>query len=450
MIRASGILFLVGDTALFLRRGNGGDHPNQWCCPGGQVEGDETAEQAAVRETMEECGFDVKPGELKPWTRTLAPADSGQTIDPGLSPEAPQAPSDPVDFTTFIVRLREQFTPTLSDEHDGYCWAPVGGPPLPIHPGVQVALDRIGWNELDIAEAMAAGRLASPQKYENLWLFAIRITGTGVAYRHGRKEFVWRDPALYMNERFMKRIMGLATIWEHPEKSLLNGKEFTKRAVGAVMLPYLRPDLNEVWAIARIHDEEAAREMDQTQLSTSPAVNFADPTENDRVRLDGGKVMLIEGDPSLIDHIAICPHGVWDKGGDPTGVESVNAIADELIIQDAAKPARILTIELNDGDFALPLAEFLATVANIAAQGHSFDIQADPEEKGPRVGIDGDGADRILRVLLDGKVIKLPKKAESYLDARSPTTEPAKNFNLLRAHVAALALKAQVRLSSQP
>ena len=324
MIHAAGILFLVDGSCLMLRRGNGGDHPNEWCCPGGQIEGDETAEQAAIRECKEETGFTVKMEQLRPWVRTLAPATVGEPADVNAIPAQPED----VDFTTFVVRLDEQFTPTLCPESDGYAWCSLGGPPKPLHPGVQVALDRLGWNELDVAEAMADGRLTSPQKYENLWLFNIRITGTGIAYRHGRKEFVWRDPSVYMNDRFLKRIGGLATIWEHPEKSLLNGKEFTQRAIGAVMLPYLKPDLNEVWAVVRVHDEEGAKDMSENQLSTSPAVNFADPTVNDRIKLEDGKIMLVEGDPSLIDHIAICPAGVWDKGGDPTGVESVNAVAD--------------------------------------------------------------------------------------------------------------------------
>ena len=38
MIRAAGILFVAGDTALFLRRGNGADHPNEWAIPGGKLE----------------------------------------------------------------------------------------------------------------------------------------------------------------------------------------------------------------------------------------------------------------------------------------------------------------------------------------------------------------------------------------------------------------------------
>lgn len=354
MIRAAGVLFLCGETALFLRRGNGSDHPNEWCCPGGHLEEGETAQQGAIRETAEEAGFQVDPAKLKPWTRTVAPAAPPL---PTATGEAP-APSEDVDFTTFVCRVPEQFTPVLCDEHDGYAWAPVKAPPLPLHPSMQVALDRLDWNELDIAEAMVEGRLASPQKYENLWLFNIRITGTGFAYRHGRKEFVWRDPSVYMNERFLKRIGGLPAIWEHPEKSLLNTKEYEDRVVGAVMIPYLRPEVNEVWAIARIHDEKAAEEMAVKKLSTSPGVNFADPTENDRVKMEDGKALLLEGDPSMVDHIAICPHGVWDKGGDPTGVESASVAelvmdATVVMIRSGLDPARLNMLRAYTAAFAL-------------------------------------------------------------------------------------------------
>lgn len=316
--------------------------PNTWCVPGGKMEGDETPIEAAIRETAEEAGYSAKPDQMREWTRTLALAEvvtpvpaQGVTTEPHpADPAQLAAPSEDVDFTTYLVRLPEQFTPTLDlDEHDGYAWAPVTAPPEPLHPGVRVALERLSWDELGVARAMAAGRLASPQRYENVWLFAIRITGTGVSYRHARKEFVWRDPSIYINDEFLARCNGLSVIWEHPEKSLLNDKEFDDRIIGSVMLPYLRADKpDEVWGIAKVYDEEAAREMRENQMSTSPAVNFADPTENDRIRLEDGKVMLIEGKPSLLDHIAICPAGVWDKGGDPTGVESVEALADAVVL----------------------------------------------------------------------------------------------------------------------
>lgn len=349
MIRAAGILFLVGETALFLRRGNGGSMPNLWCCPGGKQEDGETAGECAIRETAEEAGYEAKPDQLRPWTRTIARAEYAPAGTPAVEGDVPAEPED-VDFTTFVVRLPEQFTPVLDlAEHDGYCWAPIHGAPQPLHPGVQIALDREGMDELGVARAMSQGLLASPQRYENVWLFAIRITGTGVSYRHKRKEFVWRDPENYINDDFLARCNGLAVIWEHPEKALLTHKEFHDRKIGTVFLPYLRPDKpDEVWAIAKIYDDEAAEEMNDNVLSTSPAVNFADPTENERVKLEDGKVMLIEGKPSLLDHIAICSNGVWDKGGDPTGVESASAgiVLDSIVLGEtkSAFPSRSIAL----------------------------------------------------------------------------------------------------------
>ena len=324
MIKAAGILFVTADSALFMRRSGEGDHAGTWCIPGGKLEDGESAEDGAIRETYEEAGVHIKNDELQLWTRNLS-----------------TTPDDEVDFTTFRVRVSHQFTPRLSDEHNGWAWAPIDSPPQPLHPGAQIALDRFGMDELGVAHAIAEGRLTSPQRYENVWLFAVRITGTGVSYRHARKEFVWRDPSIYINDEFLARCNGLAVIWEHPEAALLNDQEFSNRVIGSVMLPYIPADKpDEVWGIAKIYDAEAAREMRSSQLSTSPAVNFADPTENDRVTLEDGKIMLIEGKPSLLDHIAICENGVWDKGGDPVGVESVDAVADsQCTIHPGPAPA---------------------------------------------------------------------------------------------------------------
>ena len=355
MIRAAGILFLCGDSALFLRRTAAGDQPDTWCIPGGKLEDGETAEDAAIRETMEEVGREVKAAELRPWTRTLMPAET--PLESAVEELAGEAP-DGVDFTTFICRVKEQFAVRLSEENDGYAWSPVTAPPLPLHPGVQVSLDRIGMNELGVARAMAAGQLVSPQRYENLWLFAIRITGTGAAYRVGRKEFCWRDPSIYLNDEFLARCNGLDVIWEHPEKALLNHKEFHDRKIGSVFLPYLRDDKpDEVWAIVKIRDDDAAQDMMDNVLSTSPAVNFADPTENDRIKLENGKTMLIEGTPSLLDHIAVVPNGVWDKGGDPTGVDSITVMADsqgdEIAIQRGFDANRLDLLRAHVGALSL-------------------------------------------------------------------------------------------------
>jgi len=193
-----------------------------------------------------------------------------------------------------------------------------------IHPGCAIALQKINWNELDVARAIRDGALASPQQYENMWLFALRITGTGVAYRTKHKEFVFRKPEIYLTPDFLARCNGLPVIVEHPKKATLDSQEYADRNIGSIMLPYIKGD--EVWGIARIYDAGAAAMMQLNTASTSPAVVLR-KGESLKVGLEDGKALLFEGELLLLDHVAICPVGVWDKGEDPAGVP-VEAIGD--------------------------------------------------------------------------------------------------------------------------
>ena len=345
MNKAAGILFLTKKgTALFLKRtATAADFPGYWDFPGGSREGDETAEDCAVREATEEIGSTFPDGLRIFHTRTAGSAPKGvagigaspvsfpvsggaPTADEPVPLEpAPPLPDLPVvDFATFIQRVDDEFVPELNYEHDGYAWAPVESPPAPVHPGCQIALDRLAMNELGVARAIAAGQLASPQRYENVWLFAIRITGVDLAYRPKGNEFVIRDGEHYLNPEFLARCNGLPVVWKHPKGSLLNSDEFLARIVGTVFLPYVAGA--EVWAIAKIFVDEAAQMMAEGGLSTSPGVNFADWSVNRKLTIhlaDGAKEkILVEGNPSLLDHIAICELGVWDKGEAPSGIRS--------------------------------------------------------------------------------------------------------------------------------
>ena len=102
MIKAAGLMLLTkaGET-LLLCRAPGQSHEAEYCFPGGQIEGAETAEAAACRECKEEVGF-LPEGERVLWTRRIA---------------------EDVDYTTFIQRIDEPFVPTLSAEHTGFLWA---------------------------------------------------------------------------------------------------------------------------------------------------------------------------------------------------------------------------------------------------------------------------------------------------------------------------------------
>jgi Uncharacterized protein conserved in bacteria (DUF2213) len=172
--------------------------------------------------------------------------------------------------------------------------------------------------ERDAARAIAAGRAASPLRYQNCWLYAIRITGTGVSYRVGLKEYVWRSPDVFLSRDFIDRCNGLPVILVHPEGSLLTDEEYTDRNAGTIIYPYREGD--EVWGIARIFSEDVAGAMRDGDMSTSPGVRF-DDSEVSTVQVDED-ALSVEGNPSLVDHVAIVPNGVWDKGGAPSGIRN--------------------------------------------------------------------------------------------------------------------------------
>ena len=110
MILAAGVLFLAGDDpralkALLVRRTGVGDHEGEWSVPGGKIEEDETAEEAAIRECEEELGIVHFPNDLELHARRIR---------------------DGVDYTTFACRVPEPFEVTLNEEHDAFEWVPVG------------------------------------------------------------------------------------------------------------------------------------------------------------------------------------------------------------------------------------------------------------------------------------------------------------------------------------
>ncbi len=118
MMRAAGVMFLHGgprDGRVLLLRYAGGPDQGVWTIPGGGCEGDEEAEACAQREAIEETGFPSASAAI-----TFAPLELHA-----------RRQADGVDFTTFLCRVSEAFTPVLSDEHDAYSWQSVyedGGP----------------------------------------------------------------------------------------------------------------------------------------------------------------------------------------------------------------------------------------------------------------------------------------------------------------------------------
>ena len=80
-IRAAGVLILSKQgKVLFLKRGPGSDYPGCWAFPGGRQEGDESALQAAVRETREEAGAVLREQVLEGAMAARLAADPGNQL----------------------------------------------------------------------------------------------------------------------------------------------------------------------------------------------------------------------------------------------------------------------------------------------------------------------------------------------------------------------------------
>ncbi len=365
---AAGVLLIAKDGRVLLVRRTGGDHSGQWAFPGGGVEPGETAEQAARRELEEEAGLKLD-GEMGAWTRRI---------------------QDDVDFTTFLAES-EPFEPQLNGEHDAHVWVDrAAALDMPLHPGARIALMRFDLDELGIAKAIRAGELTSPQRFGNLLLIALRITGTGASYRQSIDEFVWRDPSVYLNEEFVERCNGLPVILEHPDngKPQMTSKDFRERVVGTVFLPYIEGD--EVWGVAKIYDEAMAQMLETRQLSTSPCVVFRAAEIGSKYRMPGGSTLLIEGKPSLLDHLAICELGVWDKGGEAAGVDNTN-----------------LTINVGDSSMADETEDKREDAAKADA------------EKAPTTSKEGEKLDLVLKHL-----DSLHKRMDAYETKKADAEEP--------------------------
>lgn len=287
-IFGSGIMFRQGKFVFLIQRSDDGT----WCQPGGKIEPGELAIDAARREVLEETGYQY---------------------DGLLTPHSVYG-----DYLTYRADVPEQFEAKLNDESLAAGWFHIDDLPKPLHQPFAEMLAQQALNETDVAALIADGTLSSPQYFYNMWMFAIRVTGTGVTWRSADQEMTFRNPDDYLTPEFLQRVAGVPLIWLHPEKRTLDSDEFSKRVIGTLTNAWVA-DKGEVWAVARVYDAEAAEIMATRQLSTSPTVKFSEVAQS--IIVDG-QPLLVEPSPELLDHVAICEQGVWDKLLNPTGVKS--------------------------------------------------------------------------------------------------------------------------------
>ncbi|ESM82029.1 NUDIX hydrolase [Enterobacter roggenkampii] len=345
-IFGSGIMFRQGKYVFLIQRSDDGT----WCQPGGTVEPGELAIDAARREVLEEVGYQY---------------------DGPLTPHSVYG-----DYLTFRAEVPERFEAKLNDESLAAGWFHIDDLPKPLHQPFAEMLAQQALNETEVAALIADGTLSSPQFFINMWMFAIRVTGTGVTWRSADQQMAFRNPDDYLTPEFLQRVAGVPLIWLHPEKNKLDSDEFAKRVIGTLTNSWVA-DNGEVWAIARVYDAEAAEIMATRQLSTSPTVTFSE-MQDSIIKIDG-QPLLVEGSPVLLDHVAICEQGVWDKLLAPTGVKS-DSIPNEAEKMDEEKIVALINQTL-DARMAKADSEEADRKAKADAEEAAKKEKADAEAK---------------------------------------------------------------------
>ena len=102
-------------------------NPNTWGLPGGKINPGESLLTAIVRECTEELG--AMPGYER-----LIPIEKFTSSD------------ERFEFHTFFCGVRDEFQPSLNDEHRGYAWIDHDTWPRPMHPGL--------WNTVNFQEIL--------------------------------------------------------------------------------------------------------------------------------------------------------------------------------------------------------------------------------------------------------------------------------------------------------
>jgi mutator protein MutT len=128
------IIFRDGEKILLLRRFQTGYRDGEYSLPSGHVDGGEPATQAAVRETKEEVGVDIAPGDLR-----LVHTMHRKSADP--------EPHERIDLYFEVAKWRGELRNAEPHKCDELRWANPDDLPKNMIPEVRQALVMIAKHE---------------------------------------------------------------------------------------------------------------------------------------------------------------------------------------------------------------------------------------------------------------------------------------------------------------
>lgn len=176
----------------------------------------------------------------------------------------------------------------------------------------------------DIIKGLISGELKSPQIYGESFYINLRITGTGITERYifdDNNEIVLdnnnnpktyqinRSEEEFLSDKFLDACNSIPVLIEHPnnKNQLLDGDNYKKHNVGTIIKAFIKPELKEVWGVARIYDPKVLLLITDKLKSTSPAITSKNIED---------KNGLINEIFEYIDHLALVVDGYWDDYSD--------------------------------------------------------------------------------------------------------------------------------------
>ena len=182
--------------------------------------------------------------------------------------------------------------------------------------------NELSYNE--IINGLIEGSLKSPQVYGESFYINLRITGTGITERYvlddnhkvvldknGNPETyeINRPEEEFLSDKFLQACNSIPVLIEHPnsDTQLLDGKNYKNHQVGVIVKSFIKPDVKEVWGVARILDPKVLVLINDKLKSTSPAITSKNIKD---------KNGLINEVFEYIDHLALVVDGYWDDYSD--------------------------------------------------------------------------------------------------------------------------------------
>jgi hypothetical protein len=188
--KAAIVAVLADDKVLLMKRADDAVQGGTWAFPGGHIEPDEDAHNAAARELWEETGYGTQ-------VPLMFVNDDGEVAQ----------------YKTTVPL----FTPTLNNEHTAYLWASLGNLPAPLHPGVEERIKNImtskrkadgnGWIEVE----------GNPISKVGVFPYSGRSIG---APEPGKIYNVYRPEEELSNAETIKSFQLLPFVNDHPDDML--------------------------------------------------------------------------------------------------------------------------------------------------------------------------------------------------------------------------------------